>query len=57
MYQKNIYNFIVIYTFEFHQIFMGFEINSFKKYKNIYDQLKIYLKDKLIMYFISIRKK
>jgi len=30
-----IHNFIVIYTFEFHQIFMGFGINSFREHPKI----------------------
>ena len=41
-------------TFTFHQIFMGFRNNSIKKYKDIFDKLKDFLKAKLVIHLDSI---
>ena len=43
-------------TFLFHQIFMGFRNNSIKKYKDIFDKLKNFLKAKLVIHLDSIKK-
>jgi hypothetical protein len=48
--------FIAMNTFEFCQIFSGFGNNSIKKYKDIFDRLKSFLKTKLIAYLTSIKK-
>jgi transposase len=43
-------------TFEFCRIFSGFGNNNIKKYKDIFDRLKIFLKTKLIALLTSIKK-
>lgn len=41
---------------EFRRLFVGFKNESVKKYKDIFDQLKSFLKEKLVTYLTSIRK-
>ena len=40
----------------FHQIFEGFRNSSGKKYKDIFDKLKIFLKTRLIEYIDSTKR-
>ena len=47
---------IVMNTFEFRQIFMGFENNSTKKYKDIFDRMKYFLKAQLVIHLDSMKK-
>ena len=42
--------------FRFHQIFEGFRNSSGKKYKDIFDKLKIFLKTRLIEYIDSMKR-
>lgn len=43
-------------TCVFHQIFANFKNNSTKKYKNIFDELKTFLKARLISYLDGLKK-
>ena len=42
--------FINMNMFDFRQLFVNFQNNTFKKYKDIFDQLKMFLKIRLIDY-------